>query len=80
MQLKTFALTALLALTQTAVAFPKITPDEFKRIVNDASSRRPEIRDGQRGRIVKFDPVPKYTGTKKIPGESETPHLLCYFI
>jgi hypothetical protein len=69
MQFKTFVLTALLCVTQTAVAFPKVTPEEFKRIVTEASSMQPEIRDGQVGRLVQFDPVPTFTGTKKIPGK-----------
>jgi (2Fe-2S) ferredoxin len=71
MQFKTFVLTALLCVTQSAVAFPKVTPEEFKRIVRQVSSVEPEVRDGQVGRLVQFDPVPDYIGTKKIPGKHD---------
>jgi len=68
MQLKTFAIASLLTLAQTALAFPKVSPQEFKRMVEEAANKpKPDIRDGQTGRIVKFDPVPSFTGTKKIP-------------
>jgi hypothetical protein len=66
MQFKLFAAASLLAFVQTALAFPRVTPEEFKRVVRDAASR-PEIRDGQVGRVVRFDPPPSFTGTKKIP-------------
>ena len=70
MQLKTLALVSLLGLAQTALAFPKVTPQEFQRLVREAASKpQPEVRDGQKGRVVKFDPVPAFTGTKQIPGE-----------
>lgn len=70
MQLKTFALTALLSTTRSALAFPRVKPEEFRRMVEEAASApEPEIRDGQLGRIIQFDPVPAYIGTKKIPGE-----------
>ena len=47
MQLKSFVLAAL-AVAQTALAFPKVSPQEFKRIVQEAASNnRPDIRDGQ---------------------------------
>lgn len=67
MQLKLLAFTALLSAVQTAVAFPKVTPQEFRRVVRDAARQKPDIRDGQVGRVVKFDPVPSFLGTKKIP-------------
>jgi hypothetical protein len=66
MQLKLVATAALLASVQTAVAFPRMSSEEFKRVVRDAANR-PETRDGQVGRVVRFDPVPSFTGTKKIP-------------
>jgi hypothetical protein len=69
MQLKIFATAALLSAVQTALAFPRITPEEFKRVVRDAAKQKPDVRDGQVGRVVQFDPVPSFTGTKKIPGK-----------
>ena len=61
MQLKLIAFTALLTAVQTAVAFPKVTPQEFRRVVRDAARQKPDIRDGQVGRVVKFDPVPSFS-------------------
>src|ERR1700742_3654626 len=67
MQFKFFTLAALLG---TVSAFPNIHPAEFRRLVQEAANpaNSPEIRDGQVGRVVQFDPVPAFTGTKKIPG------------
>jgi hypothetical protein len=45
MQFKLVALTALLGLAQVALAFPKVNPQEFKRLVEEAADQRPEIRD-----------------------------------
>jgi hypothetical protein len=72
MQFKLFTLTGLLALTQFALAFPKASPENIKRMLDQAESlrsRRPDIRDGQVGRRIEYDPVPKFLGTKKIPGK-----------
>jgi hypothetical protein len=67
MQFKFFTLAALLS---TVSAFPKMHPTEFRRLVQEAAdpANTPEIRDGQVGRMIQFDPVPAFTGTKKIPG------------
>ena len=69
MQFKLLAFAALLSFVQSAMAFPKMNGEEFRRVVRDAAKQKPDIRDGQVGRIVKFDPVPANTGTKKIPGK-----------
>ena len=70
MQFKTFGLTALLCIAQTALAFPRVSPEEFNRILERAdTSMMPDIRDGQIGRVVQYDPVPAFTGTKQIPGK-----------
>jgi hypothetical protein len=69
MQLKLLATTALLSLVQTALAFPRMTADEFRRVIREAASAdMPDIRDGQVGRIVNFDPPLAFNGTMKIPG------------
>ena len=72
MQFKLFAVTGLLAFIHVALAFPKATPENMKRMFDQAASlhrkSRPEMRDGQVGRMIQYDPVPKFTGTKKIPG------------
>ena len=70
MQFKTFGLTALLCLTQTVLAFPKVSPEEFNRILERMdSTQMPDVRDGQIGRVIQFNPVPADTGPKIIPGE-----------
>lgn len=73
MQFKLLALTGLLAFSQLALAFPKADPENMKRMFDQAHSlrhgRKPERRDGQVGRLIKYDPRPKKTGTKQIPGE-----------
>jgi hypothetical protein len=84
MQFKLLAATSLLALAQTVAAFPKATPENLKRMFDNVSElhrhrghhhpkpqkpQEPEMQDGQLGRIVKFDPVPSFIGTKMIPGK-----------
>ena len=68
MLFKSLATATLLA--SSAFAFPKVTKSEFERIVAEAekASGKPEIRDGQVGRIIKFDPPMSFQGTKAIPG------------
>jgi hypothetical protein len=77
MQLKLFAFTGLLAFSQVALAFPSTRPEDLKRIMEDYGRRTrrpevrtgPEVRDGQVGRIIQYDPVPSFLGTKMIPGK-----------
>jgi hypothetical protein len=72
MQLK-LLFTGLLAFSQVALAFPRARPEDLKRMVEMYGSldRRtgPEVRDGQVGRLIQYDPVPKFLGTKMIPGK-----------
>lgn len=68
MLLKNFATAALIA-SSSVSAFPKFNAADFKRAVeNAAANAKPEIRDGQIGRLVKYDAPLAFSGTKKIPG------------
>jgi hypothetical protein len=69
------ALTTAVLLATSVSAFPKVHPAEFRRIVQDAaaSGNMPEIRDGQIGRLIQFEPPMAFNGTKKIPGQSSCP-------
>lgn len=70
MQFKTYSLTLLFCFAQTALAFPRMTGEEFERVARQVTpDSMPDIRDGQLGRIIQYDSVPAFTGTKQIPGQ-----------